>query len=284
MDYYQAGDDIYIFGFSRGAYSARVLAAMLYKVGLLSQGNEELLPFAWDIFRRQHSEEGTKLADGFRHTFGRNIPVKFLGVWDTVCSVGWAWSPKHYEYTAYNPAVQIFRHAVSLDERRTYFVQNLWSQHPPDGQDVLEVWFPGVHCDVGGGYDELESGLSKIALQWMAGEARKAGLKLNPAAVSVIIPPISNTEYAAPDALAPKHESLQCWWWIAELIPKNIKDPENHWSPHWIIPCGRHRHVADGANIHSSVCERMKGDPTYKPPNLPSRWVVCGLMCKFLDC
>jgi hypothetical protein len=178
MRYYEQGDRIYIFGFSRGAYSARVLAAMLHKVGLLSRGNEELIPFAWDLFSRVRDIE---LATGFRDTFGRKVGVRFLGLWDTVSSVGWAWSPEHFQFTANNPSVQTIRHAVSLDERRTYFVQNLWTPESVPGQDCLRVWFPGVHCDVGGGYPEADGGLSKIALSWMVREAQVAGVRFHPA-------------------------------------------------------------------------------------------------------
>jgi uncharacterized protein (DUF2235 family) len=186
MRYYQEGDQIFIFGFSRGAYTARAVAAMVYKVGLLTQGNEELIPFVWDTFKREHDQ---KIYQGFAQTFSRNVTIHFLGLWDTVSSVGWAWHPEHLQFTANNRAVQIVRHAVALDERRAYFVQNLWGQDPPT--DIEQVWFPGVHCDVGGGYPEGRGGqssLSKIALRWMVGKAEAAGLIFNPEMKATIIP------------------------------------------------------------------------------------------------
>jgi uncharacterized protein (DUF2235 family) len=145
MRYYQDGDRIFIFGFSRGAYEARVLAAMLFKTGLLGKGNEEMIPFAWEIFGRKY---GDKTYLGFRRTFSRTVQVHFLGLWDTVSSVGWAWNPTHFQFTADNPAVRTVRHAMALDERRTYFVQNLWTSKTEPGLDSRQVWFPGVHCDV----------------------------------------------------------------------------------------------------------------------------------------
>src|ERR1017187_4746208 len=87
MRYYEEGDCIFLFGFSRGAYTARVLAAMLYKVGLLSKGNEELVPFAWEMFTHKSSLDQEPCA-GFRRTFAREVTVHFLGLWDTVSSVG----------------------------------------------------------------------------------------------------------------------------------------------------------------------------------------------------
>ncbi len=170
MRYYQPGDEIFIFGFSRGAYTARVLAAMLYKTGLLTQGNEELIPFAWDIFRRTHNKD---ISSGFGATFSRSVKVRFLGLWDTVRTVGWMWDPIHFQYTMSNPIVEVVRHAVAIDERRAYFPQNLWTADPPRAQDVAQLWFAGVHCDVGGGYREAEAGLSKIALRWMVEEAEQ---------------------------------------------------------------------------------------------------------------
>ncbi len=266
MRYYEDGDRIFIFGFSRGAYEARVLAAMLFKTGLLGKGNEELIPFAWEIFGRKY---GDKTYLGFRRTFSRTVQVHFLGLWDTVSSVGWAWNPTHYQFTADNPAVRTVRHAMALDERRTYFVQNLWTSKTEPGLDSQQVWFPGVHCDVGGGYPEAESGLSKVTLQWMVREAEAKGLRLSALAKSDTFPP--QTVGAAAAAEVPmKHESLKRLWWIPELIPRYMKDPANQYLPRWIIPLGHSRVLLPGASIHASVFERQKKDPTYVPGNIPA--------------
>jgi len=159
MRYYQEGDRIYIFGFSRGAYTARAVAGMLHKIGLLTRGNEELIQFAWDKFK---NERDATIAQGFKDTFSRPVRVHFLGLWDTVSSVGWVWDPKHLPYTQNNPSVDIVRHAVALDERRAYFVQNLWGTQP---DDVKQLWFPGVHGDVGGGLKKDQAGLSAISFK-----------------------------------------------------------------------------------------------------------------------
>jgi uncharacterized protein (DUF2235 family) len=266
MRYYEDGDRIFIFGFSRGAYEARVLAAMLFKTGLLGKGNEELIPFAWEIFGRKY---GDKTYLGFRRTFSRTVQVHFLGLWDTVSSVGWAWNPTHYQFTADNPAVRTVRHAMALDERRTYFVQNLWTTKTEPGLDSQQVWFPGVHCDVGGGYPEAESGLSKVTLQWMVREAEAKGLRLSALAKSDTFPPQTLGADVAP-AVPMKHESLKWLWWIPELIPRYMKDPANQYLPRWIIPLGHSRVLLPGASIHASVFERQKKDPAYAPANIPT--------------
>ncbi len=208
MRYSRPGDQIFIFGFSRGAYTARAVAAMLYKVGLLTPGNDELLPFAWNMFKR---ERDPKIYTGFRYTFSRRVTVRFLGLWDTVSSVGWAWNPQYLQFTTNNPIVEVVRHAVALDERRAYFVQNLWTNEPPPTQDVQQIWFPGVHCDVGGGYVEREAGLSKIALKWMVEQAEAFGLRFQPKAKAAILPAQDTEDYAAPTVTAVQHESLRGW-------------------------------------------------------------------------
>jgi uncharacterized protein (DUF2235 family) len=269
MRYYQEGDRIFIFGFSRGAYTARALAAMLHKVGLLTQGNEELLPFAWNQFK---SEKGRAVYTGFRDTFCRRVRVHFLGLWDTVSSIGWVWHPEYLQFTANNPSVDVVRHAVSLDERRAYFVQNLWGHDPAMRTDVLQVWFPGVHCDVGGGYVESEAGLSKIALKWMVEQAKGFGLRFQSSLEAAIIPPVDSPKYAAPNAAGPQHESLKGSWWIVEFLPKPIKDPAANFAPSWIIHRGHPRYLTDGANIHISVLERQTIVSSYRPSNLPTRF------------
>ncbi|KAL6706921.1 hypothetical protein ACN47E_005064 [Coniothyrium glycines] len=154
MRYYSPGDDIYFFGFSRGAYTARFLAEMLDHVGLLSAGNEEMCQFAWKTFQkwqcrlpegkdsdRVPGEKSEKLRllefmCAFRETFSRPVkPIRFLGLFDTVNSVpafenAWMQRSK-FPYTARSSA-RVIRHAVSIDERRAKFRQDLISQEKPD--------------------------------------------------------------------------------------------------------------------------------------------------------
>jgi uncharacterized protein (DUF2235 family) len=267
MRYYQDGDQIFIIGFSRGSYTARALAGMIHKVGLLSQGNEELIGFAWSAFR---TKQDVGVAEGFKQTFCKDIKIRFLGLFDTVSSVGWAWQPQYLPYTFNNPSVETVRHAVSLDERRSYFVQNLWGNQPTD---VKQVWFSGTHCDVGGGYVETESGLSKLSLRWMVDEAKASGLRFNAAAEALILPATAGGGYAPGSVTAPQHESLKGWWWIVEFIPKRIRDPAADFATRWILHAGRHRFVKDGATIHVSVGQRMRQVVSYRPGNLPSTFV-----------
>src|SRR4029077_5218668 len=127
-----------------------------------------------------------------RRRWPANVSPWFVGVWDTVSSVGWIENPVHLPYSADNPDIEHGRYALAIDERRAFFRTNLWRRgsnpaaaHGP--KDELQVWFPGVHCDVGGGYGEQESGLSKLALEWMLDEAVPLGLLVDVGRVDVML-------------------------------------------------------------------------------------------------
>jgi len=270
MEEYRAGDDVFLFGFSRGAYTARALAAMLHMFGLLRKGDDILVRYVTRMFR-YHRGETFQTAAAFKRTFSDTCAPRFLGCWDTVSSVGWIYDPLKLPYTANNPDVRIVRHAVSIDERRCFFWQNLWGP-AVGGQDVRQVWFAGVHSDVGGGYPEQESGLSKIALGWMLREARSAGLLIDEGAEREILGKV-DSGYAKADPAAVQHESLRGAWWIAEFLPRRYFDKDSKPpSVKLILPRGASRRIVDGSLIHASVLERMSLVETYRPPNLPTRF------------
>ncbi|KAF8226438.1 hypothetical protein L208DRAFT_1301875 [Tricholoma matsutake] len=125
MQNYKAGDRICIFGFSRGAYIARGLAGMIHKVGLLPACNYQQVPFAYKMFTRI-DEVGWQQSNAFKKAFSVDVPIEFLGVWDTVNSVGLI--PRRLPFTTSNTIVRTFRHALSLDERRAKFKANLWNR------------------------------------------------------------------------------------------------------------------------------------------------------------
>lgn len=198
MRYYEDGDKIFLFGFSRGAFTARFLARMIATIGVLSKGNEEMVPFAYKSYQdyengvgKFKSEiENRKWMDSFRTTFCRqDVKVHFLGLFDTVNSVGYFDLP--FTTKTYLPKVagtaQHVRHAVSIDERRCKFKPALLEQDlnacKHNHEDVKEVYFAGNHGDIGGGWlaegnkDVVEADdpvqLSDIALQWMITELRE---------------------------------------------------------------------------------------------------------------
>ncbi|KAK0237401.1 hypothetical protein EDD85DRAFT_830042 [Armillaria nabsnona] len=124
MKNYRAGDRICIFGFSRGAYTARSLAGMIHKVGLLPPDNRQQVSFAYKMYTRT-DEVGWCQSTDFKKAFCIDVPIEFVGVWDTVDSVGLV--PKRLPFTASNTIIRTFRHALSLDEHRAKFKANLWN-------------------------------------------------------------------------------------------------------------------------------------------------------------
>jgi uncharacterized protein (DUF2235 family) len=275
MNVYADGDRVFLFGFSRGAYTVRAIAGMLHMFGLLSPGNEGLIPYIIQLFAKQTRKAGGmtntfEVARGFKETFCRHCPLHFVGVWDTVSSVGWIWDPLRLPYTAQNPDMVNGRHAVSIDERRCYYRDNLWGA-PFPGQSIKQVWFAGVHSDVGGSYPEAQSGLSKITLEWMLCEAVSRDLivdKVKADRVLGRIPP--PPPFAPPDVRAELHKSLKRGWWLLEFLPHRYYDAISR-KVRWRIPLGARRFIPPGSVLHETVSEKLHDDPNYQPTNLPEK-------------
>ena len=270
MQTYSVGDSIYLFGFSRGAYTARALSAMIHMYGLVQKGNEPLIRYVLEMFQtKKRTDAEFELAANFKATFSREAPIHFVGVWDTVSSIGWIYDPVTLPFTAVNPSIAIGRQAVSIDERRASFRQNLWRPDAKVPQDILQIWFAGVHSDVGGGYPEPESGLSKITLQWMIDHAEANGLLVDSAKKNSALG-VTNPAMCKPSFMGRIHNSLTGAWWILEYIPRRHMDMTLNppqWK--WKIPRAAPRYIAPGSLIHPSVYERMAADPAYRPVNLP---------------
>jgi uncharacterized protein (DUF2235 family) len=306
---YQDGDRVFLFGFSRGAYTVRALAAFVHVMGLLPLDQLDLAGSAFSSYKTASSDaqrsDGTpddsklKEAWHFRQIAGgRPIGVEFIGVWDTVASVivprqdNFWFDMQTLRFTRTNNSVRTFRQAISIDERRRMFRLNRWidpqkfRSDPFDAatavdQDIRQVWFAGVHSDVGGGYPETESGLSKFPLAWMIEQARAAGLVMDQAEINHLVwgwPQAgSDHVYVAPDAAAELHESLTGLWHILEWLPKRAKWKE--WPPRrswlgWYLPNGEPRLIPEGAVIHHSVFDRKSRVPSYQPINLPAQYTV----------
>lgn len=271
MREFAPGDRLFVFGFSRGAYTARALCGMLHIVGLLTEGNEGLIPYAIRMIKRKHIH--FDVAADFKKTFSRDCKPYFVGVWDTVSSLGWVYDPVRFPFTraAKNPDFQIIRHAVSIDERRAFFRQNLFGEPNNAQQDVKEVWFAGVHSDVGGSYPESESQLSKIALQWMMCEAQLAGLLIDPRRMADILG--ADRHYVEPDPLTKYiHKSLRGAWWIAEFWPKlaDERTPQGTWHSRIRFNLGRRRTIPADVFVYESVDQRLNQRRlSYTPSNLP---------------
>lgn len=286
------GDRIWLFGFSRGAWTARVLAGFIHMVGLLRTDQLNLCGYALVAYKKAAEKDDLPIAWHFARISGaRRATIHFMGVWDTVGSVIVPRSDRlipsleSLPYTDRNPSVRTFRHAMAIDERRRMFrvsrwtpgqkfIANPFSRREPPDQDAVEMWFAGVHSDIGGGYPEKESALSKFPLIWMIDEARAAGLATNIAMMNHLVRgrPRKESEhiYVPPDAAAEQHESLTLAWWPLEFFPKSAKRIETRKRTFagLYLPLGERRVMAPGDPVHPSVPRRKAVRTDYDPPNL----------------
>jgi len=186
---YMAGDSIFLFGFSRGATTVRSLSAFIHLFGILPKSRPELIKKAYKIYKIEDSVKRKNRAD---ELVARNhnhwTKVKFIGVWDTVDALGLPvkslstlvdWFPffRHkFHNLTLSESVEHARHALAIDDERLTFHPKIWDKEIKPYQTMKQVWFSGMHTDVGGGYKEQN--LSDIPLLWMIEEAKQQGLKI----------------------------------------------------------------------------------------------------------
>ena len=187
VQHFEPGDELFFFGFSRGAFTARSTAGFVRNAGVLRRDEIDRVDQAYELYRSRSSAShprGTE-AQLFRQSFSHETRIRFIGVWDTVGALGiplsglrWAnvvnrrWQ---FHDTDLSTSVDSAFQALAIDEKRPPFKPTIWQQQPDAGDQRLEqVWFAGVHSDVGGGYPDGE--LAEIALWWMTEKARSCGL------------------------------------------------------------------------------------------------------------
>lgn len=264
-------DEIFLFGFSRGAYTVRSLAGLMNFVGIVrdpgdSRARAELIDAAYDFYRdarsiaprdggrvdtRRKAEYDAFVAVNTRDR-ERRAPIKFIGVWDTVGALGipQSWineklNPFQHEFhdTALGSNVEHAYHAVSIDEKRKAFQPTLWDEDPR----ATQIYFAGVHSDVGGGYQD-DHQLAYIALHWMAKHAREHGLEVDMGK----LPTAEEAWYCGV-----KHESWTAAWRLVRRYVREIPHP---------------------SRIHPDVRRRLDEGPgkfephPYKPENLVQPW------------
>ena len=336
VDNFEDGDDIYLFGFSRGAYTVRALAGLIHKIGLIQKSQINLGGAGLTAYKQFSSDFGTpgggldlsRFTDGgaaddtpkkedqaaqYARILSVKWPtIKFVGVWDTVASVIVPRPDRLYmpslltlAFVRHNPSIEIFRQAMSIDERRRLFRLQPWDEggkfwphrFAPQAtwkdQDSRQVWFAGAHTDIGGAYPERQSALSKYPLLWMIEEAVKHGLKVDRRTVNQLgwgrKRKNSPFDYVAPGYLAhtqqekawQPHNSMNFAWRSIEYFPKadEYKErPDRKSVLGHYIPKGEPRLIPEGAQIHQSVLDKMAQDPTYRPVNIPKSYQAVPLL------
>ena len=253
---YDPGDDIYLFGFSRGAYTARSLAGFIRCCGILKPENMHFIDEAYRLYRdrNDYTKPESDLMRSFRKNFSFEdvTRIKFIGVWDTVGALGIplpAWrlyNLKKYKFhdPILSSTIDYAYHALAIDEHRKNFAPVLWelsnNQKGGGNIEVEQRWFAGAHSDVGGGY--LEQGLSNRTLYWMIEKAANTNLAFDDVKLA-----------SHPENILEKiHDSYTCLFWLGGWILRNICTPES----------------AITEVIDESVFERIRHKPDYRPKNI----------------
>ncbi|KAG1717841.1 uncharacterized protein EDB91DRAFT_1188278, partial [Suillus paluster] len=266
-DRYHDGDKIFLFGFSRGAYQVRALAGMIYEVGLVTPEKKDKIPCAFQCYSAINSGKfkDIQLAKEFKMANSRSVGIHFIGVWDTVSSVG-VNKTRNLPSTNTCDYICYFRHALALDERRVRFQpeyvyggmsdRSNWFKYqsplsPTDEDRIKEVWFAGSHSDVGGGNWKKTSrpnDFRYMSLLWMCEEAREAGLVLHPREVTCSHGYEELHEREIPN-------SLTLMWRLLEILPIG----HLHYKSNTHKALGRI--IMPGQKLHESVLFR----PNYRP-------------------
>ena len=262
---HEPGDEVYLFGFSRGAYTIRCLAGMIYNAGLLQRQHINRIHQAYELYR-DHDKAASPTSDRavqFKQQYGEPIQITLLGCWDTVGSLGvpdaipWLGADlsinKKYQFldAALNPIVAHARHAMAVDEIRKVF--DICRMEDPTGTiDLKERWFPGEHGCVGGG-TRAYKGLSNAALQWMIREANALGLEFDP---DIITAPEWDGGHL--DATTPFDNDPGIYGRLGELYRGLEADHET------VNPRCQIRFE----DLDDSVKKRWRDVPRYRPKNL----------------
>lgn len=216
---YDEGDEIYFFGFSRGAYTVRSLAGFINNCSILKKKHANRINDAYDLYKNPDEKPSGAYSVEYRTNYAvaDRVPIHFVGVWDTVGSLGLPTSifgfikEKHLFYDQkIGSIIKIARHALSIDELRKDFEPTIWKQDNEGKVDLRQVWFAGVHSDVGGSYTPDENGhtLSDIPMLWMKEQAEKeGGLQFQAHLSSVELNPFAaqNNEFKRHYKLLGKH-------------------------------------------------------------------------------
>ena len=267
VDHYADGDFVYLFGFSRGAYTVRVIAGLLHNYGLLRPEFGGEAAAVVKAFQNLYPRDGSGFVNGlptqaqrqrfeearrYRETRTRPCPIHFMGLFDTVSSLGWAWEPKSFPNTMTLPNVNILRHALALDERRAKFRTNRVSCN--NAADHQQMWFAGVHSDVGGGYAAPRNRLSRVPLRWMMSEARHAGMHVNEDVLRAL--DLEGTWMQ--DEQAEQNESLTAMWYALEWLPlPERRQTEAGWIETKRVYRGQGwREIPDTFDAHESLQRR----------------------------
>lgn len=266
---YEAGDQLYLFGFSRGAYTVRSLAGMVRKCGILKRCASNRYHEAISMYNDTHhpnDDTARRFRKDHSVTGDESIPIRMIGVWDTVGALGvpvrglrWLTADSYrFHDVELSGSVERAYQALAIDERRAPFEAARWAYKPKENQIVEQVWFCGVHSDVGGGYpgDRQRGTLSDYPLIWMRDKAIDAGL---------VIDQKTDAEFAPqPNHLGELHNSKTGLYRLTPGIDRMIGMAAEAQAQ----PNERSTKIDPTQSLHESVYKRWNDDPGYRPKNL----------------
>ncbi|GIU48163.1 DUF2235 domain-containing protein [Shewanella sp. KT0246] len=247
---YQAGDEIYLFGFSRGSYTMRSLCGLINNCGIVKRPDAKLIQQAFEHYKTQakaYAPEGEKSLLFRQQHSHPSREIEFVGVWDTVGAMGIPSSflglfedKDEFYDTKIGSNVKVARHALAIDEHRQDFEPTIW--RPRDTMDMKQVWFAGAHSNIGGSYQPDNQGLmlSDNALHWMLEEAQAYKLSVESHLINQV----------SPAPMAKLHNSRRNFYRVKRKLYRDM------------APMG------EPMLIHQSVKQRWDNDVNYRPKNL----------------
>jgi uncharacterized protein (DUF2235 family) len=245
---YSPADELYFFGFSRGAFTVRTLAGFMHFVGLVEKDDDYFVPDLWDCYENSKGPDTPEWARAHRKIQNKRPcpPIKFIGAWDTVGALGapgvlgQVLNPGKYRYhdVDLHDAIENACHALAIDEQRKPFAPTLWTRPPGWKGRLDQAWFPGVHSNVGGGC--TPDGLANEPLHWVVEKAAALGLEFDDAYLGFFKPCFNST----------LHDSMSLKYRV--------------FGPH-VRPIGR---FPQDETLHQAAIDRRNLFDDYRPTNL----------------
>jgi uncharacterized protein (DUF2235 family) len=247
---YESGDELFFFGFSRGAFTVRTLAGFMNNIGLIQKDDDYYIPEIYACYESSHEPGSPQWTRAFHNVQGTRPcpPIKFIGVWDTVGALGapgvlgQIFNKGKYQYhdLDLNPHIENAYHALAIDERRKPFIPNLWKRTNGWNGRLEQAWFPGVHSNVGGSY--TPDGLANEALHWIVEKAEALGLEFDKEFLAHYRPCFNSV----------LHDSMTIRYRVMGAHVRPIGD-----------------HLVDGEVVHQSAVDRLNLPVcAYAPSNL----------------
>lgn len=267
---FEPGDELFFFGFSRGAFTARSAAGFVRNSGILRPEHADRVDEAYALYRSRQAHPHGIEAQLFRRSYSNETRIRFIGVWDTVGALGIPLSGlrlvnvlnrgSQFHDTDLSTTVDAAFQALAIDEKRGPFRPAVWTKQPsPHAQEVEQVWFAGVHSDVGGGY--ADHSLADVPLLWMLDKATKHGLDIDQGTLRA--GPFAGQQGSSPgeptpNPLGEQHESRTGFY---RVIPAYVRPIDQDAARcEWVSSSAVKRHKEKSGYAPDNLSAYLKGE------------------------